>query len=57
MYCDQESSGSEVNGRGNEELDWIYVRQLKLHYYMIHIRTRPLKREFGGRAAMAGGGR
>jgi hypothetical protein len=55
MQCDQESTGAEDKGRENEELDWIYVRQLKLHYYMIHIRTRPLKREFGRRIAMAGG--
>jgi hypothetical protein len=57
MYCDEESSGAEGNGRGNEELDWIHVRRLKIHYYTTHIRTRPLKREFGGRAEMAGGGR
>jgi hypothetical protein len=57
MYCDEELSGAEGHGRGNEELDWIHVRRLKIHYYMIHIRTRPLKREFGRRAEMAGGGR
>ena len=57
MQCDQESSGTKGNVRGNEEPDWISIRRLKFHYYMIHIRTRPLKREFGRRAAMAGGGR
>ena len=37
-----------------EELDWIHVRRSKFHYYIIRIRTRPVRREFGHRAAMAG---
>jgi hypothetical protein len=38
-----------------EELDWIHVRRSKFHYYTIRLRTRPVRREFGHRAAMAGG--
>jgi hypothetical protein len=34
-----------------EELDWIHVRRSKFHYYTIRIRTKPVRREFGSRAA------
>jgi len=39
--------------KAGEELDWIRVRRTNHHFYLISVRTRPVKREFGRRAAMA----